>query len=75
MFIYDTVCFKNSLYEFVSALFVQMLHYFGFTIQLALLLVFNVKVKNLASDTSKFITNACFSMKNYAGMYSKYAKQ
>jgi len=53
MFIYDTVCFKNSLYEFVSALFVQMLHYFGFTIQLALLLVFNVKVKNLAFDKSK----------------------
>jgi len=28
-----------------------MLHYFGFTIQLALLRVFNVKVKNLAFDT------------------------
>ena len=26
--------FKNSLYEFDSALFVQMLHYFDFTIQL-----------------------------------------
>jgi len=25
---------KKSLYEFGSALFVQMLHYFGFTIQL-----------------------------------------
>jgi len=33
----DTVCFKNSLYEFVSALFVQLLHYFGFTIQLVML--------------------------------------
>jgi len=41
-----------------------MLHYFGFTIQLALLRVFNVKVKNLAFDTSKIITNAWFSMKN-----------
>jgi len=28
-----------------------------FTIQLALLRVFNVKVKNLAFDTSKVITN------------------
>jgi len=43
VFIYDTVCFKNSLYE---------LH------------VFNVKVKNLAFDTSTIITNAWFSMKN-----------
>mgnify|MGYP007091325568 FL=1 len=40
------------VYEFVSALFVQMLHYFGFTIQLALLSVLNVKV-NLAFDKSK----------------------
>ena len=39
--------------EFGSALFVKMLHYFGFTIQLALLRVFNVKVKNLVFDTSK----------------------
>jgi len=44
-----------------------MLHYFGFTIQLALLHVFNVKVKNLAFDTSKIIINAWFSMKNYIG--------
>jgi len=63
--IYDTVCFKISLYEFGIALFVQMLHYFGFTIQLALLRVFNVKVKNLAFVTLKIITNAWFSMKNY----------
>jgi len=42
-----------------------MLHYFGFTIQLALLRVFNLKVNNLAFDTSKVITNAWFSMKNY----------
>ena len=28
-------------------------------------LVFNVKVKNFAFDTSKVITNAWFSMKNY----------
>jgi len=42
-----------------------MLDYFGFTVQLALLRVFNVKVKNLAFDTSKIITNAWFSMKNY----------
>ena len=41
-----------------------MLHYFGFTIQLALLRVFNVKMKNLAFDTSKVITNAWFSMKS-----------
>jgi len=41
-----------------------MLQYFGFTIQLGLLRVFNVKVKNLAFDTSKIITNALFSMKN-----------
>jgi len=27
--------------------------------------VFNVKVKNVAFDTSKIITNAWFSMKNY----------
>jgi len=32
--------------------------------QLALLRVFNVKVKNLAFDTSKVITNVWFSMKN-----------
>ena len=59
------VCFKNSLHEFGSPWFVQMLHYFGFKIQLALLCVVNIKVKNLAFDTSKIITNACFSMKNY----------
>jgi len=34
-----------------------MLYYFGFTIQLALLRVFNVKVKNLAFDALKMITN------------------
>jgi len=56
---------KISLYEFRSALFVQLLHYFGFTIQLVMLCVFNVKVKNFAFDTSKSITNARFSMKNY----------
>ena len=28
---------------------------------------FNVKVKNLAFDTSKVITNAWFSMKHYGG--------
>ena len=37
-----------------------MLHYFAFTIQLDLLRVFNVKVKNLAFDTSNIITNAWF---------------
>jgi len=57
--IYDKVYVKNS------ASYVQMLHQFGFTIQLALLRVFNIKVKNLAFDTSKVITNAWFSMKNY----------
>jgi len=41
-----------------------MLHLFGFKIQLALLRVFNVNVKNCAFDTSQVITNACFSMKN-----------
>jgi len=30
-----------------------MLHYFGFTIQLDLLRVFNVNMENLAFDTSK----------------------
>jgi len=44
--------------------FEQMLHYFGFTIQLALLRVFNVKVNYLAFDTSTIITNAWLSMKN-----------
>jgi len=44
--IYDTVCLKYSLYEFGS---VQMLHYFGFTIQLALLRVFDINVKNLTN--------------------------
>jgi len=29
VFIYDTVYMKNSLFEFGSALFVHMLHYFG----------------------------------------------
>jgi len=53
VFIYNTVYFKNSLYEFGSAWFVQMLHYFGFTIQLIYAMCFNVKVKNLAFDTSK----------------------
>jgi len=48
---YDKVYVKNSLFEFGSAWFVQMFHYFGFTIQQALLRVFNVKVKNLAFDT------------------------
>ena len=51
----------------ILVLHVQMLHYFGFTIQLYLLRVFNIKVKNLAFDTSKVITNAWFSMKNYLG--------
>jgi len=58
------VCFKNSEYEFGSASFVQMLHYFCFTIQLALLRVLKVKVKNLAFETSKLITKAWFSIKN-----------
>ena len=40
-----------------------MLHCFGFTIQLALLRVLKVKVKNLAFDTPKITTNAWFSMK------------
>jgi len=35
-----------------------MLHYFGFTIQLALLRVFNLNVQNLAFDTSTITTNA-----------------
>ena len=52
VFIYDTVYFENSLYEFGSALFVQILDYFGFNIQLR---VFSIKVKNLAFDTSKII--------------------
>jgi len=38
----------------------------NFTIQLALLRVFNVKGKNFAFYTSKVITNAWFSMKNYS---------
>jgi len=59
-----TVCFKNSLYKFGSALFVQIFNYFGFTIQLVMPRVFNVKVKNLAFDTSKITTNAWFSTKN-----------
>jgi len=46
------------------SLAVLSLYTFGFTIQLALLRVFNVKVKNLAFDTSKVITNAWFSMTN-----------
>ena len=50
---YDKAYVKNSLFEFGSAYFVQMLHLFGFTIQLALLQGFNVKVNNLAFDTSK----------------------
>ena len=37
--------------SFALLIFVQILHYIGFTIQLALLHVFNVKVKNLALDT------------------------
>jgi len=61
---YDQVSVKNRLFEFGSAWFVQMLHSFGTIIQLALLRVFKVKVKNLAFDTSKVITNALFSMKN-----------
>jgi len=66
VFIYDTVCFKNSLYEFVSALFVQMSHYFVFSIQLVMLRVFNVKVKNLAFDTStNYHKCMIFYMKNY----------
>jgi len=47
-----------------------MLHYFGFRIQLALLRVLNVKVKNLAFDTSKIITNAWFSKENYYNLGS-----
>jgi len=37
--------------DFGSALFVQILHYFGFTIQLVYAVCFDVKVKNLAFDT------------------------
>ena len=70
MIIYDTVCFKSSLYEFSSTWFVQTLHYFSFTIQLALLRVFNIKLKNFEFDASKIITNAWFSMKNYTWLYS-----
>ena len=64
VFIYDTAYLKNSLYEFCSALFIQRLHYFSFTIQLVMLCVLNVKVKNLAFGTSKTITNVWFSLKN-----------
>ena len=53
-----TVCFKNSSYAIGSAWFAEMLHYFGFTIQLALLRVFNLNVQNLAFDTSTITTNA-----------------
>jgi len=52
VFIYDTAYLKNSLYEFCSALFVQMLH-FGFTSQVVHATCFNFKVKNLVFDTSK----------------------
>jgi len=45
-----------------------MLHQFGFTIQLGLLCGFNVKVKNLALDTSKVATNAWISMENYMSL-------
>jgi len=65
MFINDTICFKNSLNEFRSVLFfVQILQCCCLTIQLVMLPVFNIKVKNLAFDTSNIITNARFSMKN-----------
>jgi len=46
-----------------------MMHYFGFTIQLAMLRVFNAKVKKLAFDTSTIITNAFYSMKKYYCLY------
>ena len=57
------VCFKK-LYQVGSTLSVHIAHCFGITIQLALLRVFNVKMKNLEFDTSKNITNAQFSTKN-----------
>jgi len=64
VFINVTICFKNSLYKFGIALFVQNLHYFQFfTIQLVMLCFFNLKMKYHAFDTSKIITNAWFSMK------------
>jgi len=43
VFIYDTVYVENSLYEPDIALFVHILHKFGFTTQLVYATCFNVK--------------------------------
>ena len=56
VFIYDTVCFKNGLYEFGSALYVQILHYCCFTIQLVMLHVFNINLKNYALLTHQKVS-------------------
>ena len=65
--IYDTVCFKDSLYEFGSAWFVQMLPYFGFTIHLALLRVFRTLhlTYQLSSQMHGFLwrTSQCLCLK------------
>jgi len=47
------VCFKNSLYDFVSALFVQIFFFFLSPFNWLSYMFFNVNMKNLAFDTPK----------------------
>ena len=51
-------------YEFDNALFDKCLQYFCLNIQQVILRVLNIKLKNLAFDASKIITNAMFSIDN-----------
>ena len=52
-----TVYLKLGYFEFVSASCVKILYYLCLTIQLVMLRVFELKVKNLAFDISKIIAN------------------
>jgi len=63
---YDKVYVKNSLLKFwvwqcLICTDVALIWFCNLT---GLATCYNVKVKNLAFDTSKVITNAWFSMKN-----------
>ena len=60
---YDNVYGKNSLFEF-GVLICTDVALIWFHNSTGPVRVFSVKVKNLAFDTSKVITNAWFYMKN-----------
>jgi len=61
-------------YKFDNALFDKCLQYFCLNIQQVMLRVLNIKLKNLAFDASKIITNAMFSIDKEVNTISNYGQ-